>query len=483
MIFKSIRGRLLAWLAFLLVCILTGFGVTVFGLQRQNRLKQVDDELERRVAAVNADARDRLAGGLPPEFREQHPSGESFKRQEPRRFNPGGRKIVLSPSTARMFNETDPGDFYFAFWTFDAELLRTSANAPENLPFPKNFDADTLIHFRTRGPFREAFHFTETGECLLVGHSIVDEIASLRRFGLWLAAIGGAVLAIGLGGVWLFVNRAIRPVEAISNTARRIAAGNLSERIKVSDENSEFGQLASVLNSTFARLETAFTQQKHFTADASHELRTPISVLISETQTTLARERTSAEYRETIEACLDTAQQMRQLTESLLELARFDAGQEKMPQVQFDLAEKARAAIQLVHPLADARAIQITSNLPRAEISGDPDRISQVIVNLLTNAILYNKPGGKIGVMIYAEEAVVELAISDTGSGIAPEELPRVFERFYRADKARSGTTGGSGLGLAISKAIVNAHGGTILVSSKPGLGSLFMMRLPVAES
>src|SRR5262249_34839435 len=154
-------------------------------------------------------------------------------------------------------------------------------------------------------------------------------------------------------------SRAIQPVRQISLTARRIAAGNLSERIDVSDTDSELGQLATVLNSTFTRLDKAFAEQKQFTADASHELRTPLAVIISETQMTLARERSPSEYRETVETCLAAAQQMRSLTESLLQLARFDAGQESMQRRPFDLAETTLACIQRVRPLAAHRGIQI----------------------------------------------------------------------------------------------------------------------------
>ena len=152
---------------------------------------------------------------------------------------------------------------------------------------------------------------------MLAGRSIVADLAALRRFAWLLLGAGGTVLALGLGGGWLLSSRALRPVEEIGLAASRISQGNLAERIDIADTDSELGRLAAVLNSTFARLEAAFAQQKRFTTDASHELRTPIAVLISETQTTLARERTAAEYRATVEACLDTAQQMKRLTHSL----------------------------------------------------------------------------------------------------------------------------------------------------------------------
>src|SRR6266404_5047226 len=243
---------------------------------------------------------------------------------------------------------------------------------------------------------REAFHFTEMGDCVLAGRNITADVKALGRFAWWLLAAGGTVLAFGLGGGWWLTTSAIRPVEEISAAASRISAGNLSERISGADTDNELGRLAGVLNSTFTRLEAAFAQQKQFTADASHELRTPLAVLISEAQTALARERSAAEYRETVAACLDTAQQMRRLTESLLQLARFDAGQELLQRSPFDLAETARATVDLLRPLAADRQIRVHCELAPAPIQGDEESVRQVITNLLTNAIQYNRDGGQI---------------------------------------------------------------------------------------
>ena len=250
------------------------------------------------------------------------------------------------------------------------------------------------------------------------------------------------------------------------------------ERITTTEADNELGRLAGVLNSTFARLESAFTRQRQFTADASHELRTPIAVLISEAQTTLARERTNAEYKETIEANLAAAQQMRRLTESLLALARLDAGHECLQRGRFDLGQKARQCVELLRPLATQRRIQIHCDLSATECHGDPERIGQVVSNLLTNAIHYNREDGEIRLTTRLDNGLAILSISDTGLGISAEDLPLIFERFYRADKSRSHSEGRSGLGLAISKAIVDAHGGSIVVSSKPGTGTTFTVRL-----
>lgn len=381
-----------------------------------------------------------------------------------------------------LFDVWDTNAFFFAVWSRGGTLLRKSTNAPADLLRPVPWSDRQPVAIATHGHLREAIHFTEIGECVLVRRSIRADLAGLRRFAWLLAAAGGAVPALGLGGGWLLASRALRPVAEISATAGRISLGNLAERINVSETDSELGRLASVLNSTFARLEAAFAQQKQFTADASHELRTPLAVIISEAQTALARERTASDYRETVEGCLEAAQQMKRLTQSLLELARYDAGQETIERQPFDLAERAGMCLDLVQPLARERGIQVHRELAPVTVCGDADRLAQVIVNLLNNAIFYNRERGEIRVSTRLEHKQAVLTVTDTGTGIASEDLPHVFERFYRADKSRGRAEGRSGLGLAISKAIVDAHGGSIEVTSQPGAGSTFIVRLPAGE-
>ena len=388
------------------------------------------------------------------------------------------REIRLSPEVTSLFEDTRTNSFYFAIWSRDRTLLKSSTNAPVDVPLPVRLSGATLTHTRMRDALREAFHYTELGDCVLAGRNITEDLNAMDRFAFWLFAAGGTVLAFGLGGGWWLTTRAIRPVEEMSAAASRISAGNLSERITGANADNELGRLAGVLNSTFARLEAAFAQQRQFTADASHELRTPLAVIISEAQTALARERSSGEYRETVEACLDTAQQMRRLTESLLELARFDASQEHLQREDLDLSESTRACVERIRPLAHERGIHIHCDLAPARVCGDADRLSQVITNLLTNAIHHNKPNGEIRVGTRSENGAAIVTIADTGQGIAAEDLPHIFERFYRADKSRSRAAGRSGLGLAISKAIVDAHGGTIELTSQPGAGTTFTVRL-----
>jgi len=293
-----------------------------------------------------------------------------------------------------------------------------------------------------------------------------------------LASVGGIILILGLAGGWWFVSRALRPIENISAAAVKISAGDLSQRINVAEAESELGKLAAVLNSTFARLDAAFAQQKQFASDAAHELRTPVSVMLTQTQTALNRERSAPEYRETLEACQRAAQRMRKLIGALLDLARLDAGQEQMKRLRFDFSRTVADCVELVKPLAEGRGVEMFTGLSPLEITGDAERIAQVITNLLTNAIQYNKPNGEVRVKLAPQGGLAILTVSDTGSGISREDLPHVFKRFYRGDKSRTG--GYTGLGLAISKAIVEAHGGAIEVSSEEDARTTFIVRLPV---
>lgn len=498
---KSIRNRFQLWLAFLLVAILSGFGFTAFQLYRSSQLAQIDADLQRRVASLITDVRGPGGPGgpggrrgfgfgppppddrRPPQFEDDREIFHFRRGGGPGRGGPDGefrgpppffqREIRLSSRTSSLFDETDTNNFYFAVWSPMQTILKQSTNAPAGLARPVQSGRDTTLQFENRGDFREAHQYTERGDSILVGRSIADFKKASQQFAILLLVAGGGILGLGLGGGWILATRALRPVTDISLAATRISAGNLSERINVEDTDSELGQLAKLLNATFGRLDAAFAQQKQFTADAAHELRTPLAVIISETQTTLARPRNADEYRETVEACLETAQRMRALTHSLLELARFDAGQESMQKAPFDLTETVQSCVELLEPLARERGIQIRTDLRPATINGDRDRILQVITNLLSNAIHYNKDNGKIDVAL--REGI--LTIADTGQGISETDLPHIFERFYRADQSRSRSSGRSGLGLAISKAILDAHQAQIKVASKPGEGTTFMIR------
>jgi signal transduction histidine kinase len=483
-IFKSIRWRLQLWYGLILVVVLAGFGFTAHQLERGRQLKDIDNELQHRIGVVatalwpspphEPDFAGQPFESPPPDW----PKFESSPGSDARRRPPQMLvKFRLPLRQAVFFDESDINGFYYAVWNSDGKELARSTNAPAELPALSHAPSPGPPSPQMRGVRREIFVIFPRGETILVGRSIAPELKVLHLNALKLAGVGGIILLLGLGGGWWISSRAIRPIEDIGATAAKISAGDLSQRINVAEAESELGQLAVVLNSTFARLETAFAQQQQFTADAAHELRTPVSVMLTQTQTALTRERSVSEYRETVEACQRASQRMRRLIESLLELARLDAGQEPMKRLKFNLSQTVWDCVELVRPLAAERGVKIHCDLPAVDGHGDAERLAQVVTNLLANAIQYNKAGGEVRISTKLQGSMILLAVSDTGPGISSEDLPHVFERFYRADQSRS--SGQTGLGLAISKAIIEAHGGTIEVVSKPGTGTTFTVVLP----
>src|SRR5690606_13007527 len=231
---------------------------------------------------------------------------------------PPSRERRIPDEVKAMFPGQAGEGYYYVVWTGRSARVGKSDNAPATVPLPRREARDTQTRFRDRDGMREAFHFTEMGECVLAGRPVGKDLAGMKPFAIRLSLTGLGVLAVGLGGGWWLTSRSIRPIEQIAGAAKRISEGKLSERIPVGQPGSELGQLAEVLNSTFGRLEASFARQKRFTADASHELRTPLSVLIAETQTVLSRERPAEEYREVLAGNLDTARQMKRLAEALL---------------------------------------------------------------------------------------------------------------------------------------------------------------------
>jgi two-component system, OmpR family, sensor kinase len=503
MLFNSIRWRLQAWHGLILVSVLAGFGLTAYHVARDNQLRRIDQELAQRLGVVFRPG--------PPDGPRDHPPdrppepGPDQPRMD-RRFDPAQilQRMRRTIEQSSSLEGTQTNGFYYVLWQGDGTLVARSPDAPADLPRPEFVPSPAGLEppplgqpgrmgefgprpgadeTRTRGKYREVFRVLPHSECVLVGRNIAADLASMHRFALWLTAAGAAVLLLGLAGGWWLATRAIQPIEDISATAIKIAGGDLAQRISTTDTENELGRLAAVLNSTFARLEGAFAHQARFTSDASHELRTPVAVILTQTQGALSRERSGAEYREALEACQRAAQRMRKLTDSLLELARLDAGEEAFKREPFDLARVAGECVEMLRPLAAAQEIQVAHEFESASCLGDAVRIGQVVTNLLTNAFQFNRRGGNVRVVTRQEPGVAVLTVSDTGEGIPAADLPHIFERFYRVDKSRSGNQGRSGLGLAIAKAIADAHGGSLEVASQPGTGSTFTLKLPLRAS
>lgn len=486
-VLHSIRWRLQLWHGVLLALVLAGFGVTAWRVDRAARLQRVDRELERRVGGIVSALRPPGPPGRPPK-------GEAPGRPAPRdeagepalpppRDNPAEespparRELRLGQRDADAF-QGGPGSDYYVVWDPRGTEIARSAAAPEGVPRPDPGGERRAA--RSRGVLREYLHFADEGESILVGRNIREEWDTMRRLGWVLAAVGLGVFAAGLAGGWWVSTRALRPIADITAAARSISAGSLTLRVPVPDAGSELADLSRVLNETFARLRTSFDRQAQFTADASHELRTPVAVVLTQTQSALARQRPAEEYREALAACQRAAQRMRRLLESLLELARLDSSQAgPARRLPCDLGALAASTVEQLRPDAVAHEVTMAIDASPAPCRGDPEQLERVLSNLVANAIQYNRPGGTVNVRCGLEGDLAVLSVQDTGLGIAAEDLPHVFERFYRADRSRSGNGDRAGLGLAIVKAIVDAHGGRIEGASEPGRGSTFTVRLP----
>jgi heavy metal sensor kinase len=465
-LFRSIRWRVQFWHGLLLAVVLGALGLAVWRMEAARREERIDDEIYRRAFLVNAAQRGERA----------KPAGSASADDD------DGRPKRTSASRvplAQVLSEADLArGFYYVIWRKNIEpRYLASSNAPEGVPRP---DAVNDGH-RTRGDLREAFINPQPEDYALVGRSIAADRAELRRLALWFAAVGFALWAVLVLSGWWMIGRLLRPVGEIARAAEEIAGGDLSRRIETRDTGSELGRLASVLNNAFARLEAAFAQQGSFTADAAHELRTPVTVILIQVQGALAAGGLTADQREIFQACERAAKRMRGLIESLLQLARLDAGEEARGHEASDLAGLAAESLSAIRPLAETRGIVLEAELRPAPLQADVGCLAQVITNLLTNAIHHNRDGGEVRVAVRAVEGWAELVVADTGVGIAAEHLPHIFERFYRVDKARTSHLGRTGLGLAITRAIVVAHGGTIEVKSTVGVGTTFTVRLPAS--
>ena len=273
------------------------------------------------------------------------------------------------------------------------------------------------------------------------------------------------------------MRRAIQPVEDIIGAAERISRGHLSARIESEGASTELQRLTQVLNETFASLDAAFAQQTRFSGDVAHELRTPVSVIISDAQSALERERTPADYRETIATHLRSAQRMGALIESLLDLAQIQSHTDA-PHQRCDLATLASEVTDSLRTMADHQGITMESSFASAPCTGDAMQLVQIITNLLINAIQHNQRGGHVQISTATDCGRAVLRVENSGPGIASEHLPHIFERFYRTDASRSRKTGGVGLGLAICKAIADAHGAELAVQSTADERTVFVLKM-----
>lgn len=284
-------------------------------------------------------------------------------------------------------------------------------------------------------------------------------------------------------GSWVLVGRALRPIDGIVSEAEALTADRLGAALlgRRAHSDDEIGHLVTALNGMMTRLSVAFAGQRQFTADASHELRTPLTILRGEFELALSRARAAPEYRRTLESGLEEVLRMARIVESLGLLARGDAGPAR-PHVPVSLAALASEVTAAMQRRARETGLRLVfESSGEAVVRGDGDALRRMAQNLVENALAYTPPGGEVRVSLTDAEGECRVCVADTGVGIAPEDLPHVFDRFFRGDKSRA-NTGGSGLGLSIVLSIVQAHGGQIEVESGPGRGSRFLVTLPTEE-
>jgi heavy metal sensor kinase len=333
------------------------------------------------------------------------------------------------------------------------------------------------------GGMRVAAHrFSSAGRSLITVAAepldgIAADLAAIRRAVLFALPL---ILAIaGAAGYW-FAGRNLAPLGSMAAQASRIGANNLNARLEIAGAAAELQTLAVSFNALLERIDQSFEGMRRFVADASHELRTPLSVIRGEADVTLAKERTPAEYREALAVVLDESRRLSTLVEGLLNLARADAGRVKLQTQSFYWNDLLSECCRSLQSLAAARGVTLEcSAAPDTPFDGDEELLRRMTLNLLDNAIRYTPSGGRVTAELETGGEGVQVRISDTGIGISPDAAPHVFERFFRADKARTREHGGFGLGLAIVKWIAEAHSGVVQLASRPGSGSVFTVTLP----
>jgi len=317
---------------------------------------------------------------------------------------------------------------------------------------------------------------------IVVGYPLANIQTILNELFATLLYLLPAVLVASIGGGWLLARASLRPINHIVETAKDITAHNMERRIPEPGAEDEMRRLVQTLNEMIDRLQQSFEQVRQFSADVSHELRTPLTILTGELELALRAERTTKEYQKTVSSALDEALRLSQIVNKLLTLSRAEAGQLEIQHEKVHLKELLEDIVEDAEILASSKKIEVTFDSEAdAIVNGDAPRMHELFLNLIDNAIKYSSIGASLHVALARENGQATVRISDTGIGIPESDLPKIFDRFYRVDKARSRAIGGSGLGLSISKWIVEAHDGTINVTSEVGKGTEFVVSLPIA--
>jgi heavy metal sensor kinase len=457
---RSIRWRLTAWYAAVLALTFAVAGSGVWWSIRDSIHETVDKDLRARCKFAREylarQAANQPFESLADELSEQSEMAPAGMRY--RIADSSGRWIYASPGTES--------------WT---------PTPPNQQSLPAKGQAATMG--AAARPYRVLSAALPNG-LVQIGMPIQEYYEMLDHF-TWSTLLASPILLLlaSLGGYWMS-RRALAPVDQITIAAAEIEAQNLSRRLRLVGTGDELDRLSETLNTMLGRLEASFRRMAQFTADASHELRTPVSIIRLTVEVTRGKPRTPEQYCEALDRILAESERMTGLIEDLMVLARADAGTGGIVLERTDLAEVLRERCGQVQVLAAAAGVHLSASLASCcEVSGGASMLGQLFLILLDNAIRYTPAPGAVSVSLELDRVngTAVCTVGDTGIGISPEDLPHVFERFYRAAKDRSRQTGGSGLGLSIAQWIAQRHGGEITVKSTRGAGSTFQVRLPLA--
>jgi heavy metal sensor kinase len=442
---RSVRTRLTLWYAGVLALIVCVFSTGIFLFVRARLSQDVDAQLERALSTV-----ERVAREEPGELRDLDPHW--------------GIALFQVADHATVTYRTDG-------WA-RAGLEQAVKNGHGTGPWSWTSPG--------RRPYRV---LTMAGS----PHDIavaVDETPFRRTLRtLAVILIMGVPCAVGLAivGGYVLAGRVLSPVGAMADTARKITAESLGERLPVQNPEDEFGRLATVFNDTLSRLDDSFARLRRFTADASHELRTPLTAMRSVGEVALQRSLDRVAYRDVIGSMLEEVDRLTRLVESLLTLTRADAGRTRLALGEVELGGLAATVADSLRVLAEEKAQTLTLEAPvPVTVTCDPSILRQALINLIDNAIKYTPDKGLVTVLVAKTSAgEAQIDVRDSGPGIAAQHRERIFDRFYRVDAGRARDAGGLGLGLAITRWAVEAHGGRIELESEQGQGSLFRIVLP----
>jgi two-component system OmpR family sensor kinase len=480
---NTIRGRLVAALTATLSLALLAFAAVLYMAEQPERFRELDARLH-----LQAD----LIASL---FEAEAALRDSLQRAA------GGGQEPVPVASVRSLVEAAPD--YVTVVGPSQELLYIS-RAARDLPSEPLLGLVELGKHPTTGTtlgstdLAQRAGFIPVRYCLRpvrVGRGLVGSIvvaaprarAVPTSARLLPAMVFSIPLIIGVAAliVYLIVDRTVQPVDAIVEEVEAITDGrSLHRRLMESQAQDELGRLTHTLNAMLSRLEGSFASLRRFTADASHELKTPLTVLRSGIERAITHPKAPPEVMEVLEETLVEVNRMAELVDALLTLARADEGRAPLHLEQVPLQEVLGEVSETASILGEQGGVAVSVHVPDQPITMamDRSRIRQMLMNLLTNAIKYTPQGGEVAIDCSRADADVTLSVRDTGVGIAPGDLPHIFDRFWRADQARSrtGSRPGVGLGLAISKWIAEAHGGTITAQSRPGRGTTFTVTLPI---